>query len=291
MKNQANYSKLIAGAMTWGSWGKQFSTMQMSKLMHHCLELGISSFDHADIYGGYTTEADFGKAFKESKINREQIQLISKCGIQLSSEKRPLVVNHYDYSKQHILDSVEHSLRNLKTDYLDLLLLHRPSPLMHPEIITEAIGKLQAAGKILNFGVSNFSSAQIQLLEKEIPVKANQLEISLTSNKVMYDGTLDDAISNHRMVMAWSPLGTFFREQSDQTKRIRKALEPMMAKYNTSEDVLLLAWLLKHPANIYPVLGTTTSSRWSNAIKALEIELEETDWFILLEASNGHPVP
>jgi len=277
--------------MTWGSWGKQFSTAEMIALMNHCFDLGISSFDHADIYGGYTTESDFGKAFKDSSLKRENIQLISKCGIQMNAAQRTNVVKHYDYSKDYIITSVEQSLKNLKTDYLDMLLLHRPSPLMNPQIVAEAISKLQTEGKIRDFGVSNFSASQIAMLEKEIPVVANQVEFSLTANEVMYNGTLNDCIANKRMAMAWSPLGSIFKTPTERSTRIQIALNKMTEKYGVSNDVLALTWIMNHPAKIFPVLGTTTPSRLSDAMKATEIQLEKTDWFILLEASNGHEVP
>ena len=133
------FSKIIAGTMTWGIWGRNCSTEEMTALMHLCLESGISTFDHADIYGGYTTEAAFGKAFSESKINRSDIQLISKCGIQMISENRNNTIKHYSYSKDYIIASAEQSLKNLQTDYLDLLLLHRPSPLMQADEIAQAV--------------------------------------------------------------------------------------------------------------------------------------------------------
>lgn len=277
--------------MTWGSWGKRLSTPQMTALIQECLAIGITTFDHADIYGGYSTEAEFGAAMAEGSFQREKIQLISKCGIQLNTEIRPNVVNHYDYSKTYITSSVERSLKNLKTDYLDLLLLHRPSPLMNPEVIAEAITTLQTEGKIRDFGVSNFTPSQLAMLEKEIPVMANQVEFSISSNEVMYDGTLDDCIVQNRLAMAWSPLGNIFKEKTEQVERIQKVLKKMSEKYGVSEDVLLLAWIMMHPAKIRPVLGTTTPSRLSNAIDATKIELEKTDWFILLEASKGEPVP
>ena len=133
------FSRIVAGTMSWGQWGKQLSKKEMITLINDCLECGLSSFDHADIYGGYTTESEFGNAFAESDIARENIQLISKCGIQLLSENRINTIKHYNYSKEYIIWSVEESLKHLKTDYLDLLLLHRPSPLMQPNEIAEAI--------------------------------------------------------------------------------------------------------------------------------------------------------
>ena len=291
MTNFTHFSKIIAGTMTWGLWGKQLSKKEMISMMHHCLELGITTFDHADIYGAYTTESEFGKAFKDSNIDRSRIQLISKCSIQLVSDSRETRINHYDYSKEHIIWSVEHSLRNLKTDHLDLLLLHRPSPLMNPDCIKEAIVKLKKEGKIKHIGVSNFTPSQMGMVESRIPMEANQIEFSLTSNSVMYDGTLDDCVTQQRLAMSWSPLGSFFKGDSKQNLRIREVLESMTKKYKATEDQLLLAWIMKHPSKIHPVVGTTTKKRLSNAQKATQINLELQDWFSLLEASHGQPVP
>ena len=291
MKIKNSYSRVIAGTMTWGSWGKQFTIKEMVNLMQQCLSLGITTFDHADIYGGYSNEGHFGKAFGESKISRDSIQLISKCGIQLINETRGSKVKHYNYSKDYIIWSAEQSLQKLNTDYLDLFLLHRPSPLMNPEPIAEAITQLVKEGKIKEFGVSNFTPAQIAMLETVTPISANQVEFSLTSNSVMYDGSLDDCMTKKRMAMSWSPLGSYFRENTKQTQRIKKAIEPMVDKYNATADQLLLAWILKHPSKIYPVVGTTSKERLSLAISAQEIALDIQDWFVLLEASIGNKVP
>ncbi len=291
MKKKNSYSRIIAGTMTWGSWGKQFTTKEMVGLMQHCFSLGITTFDHADIYGGYSNETHFGKAFAESDISRDSIQLISKCGIQLINEARDSKVKHYNYSKDYIIWSAEQSLQNLKTDYLDLFLLHRPSPLMNPKPIAEAITQLQKEGKIKEFGVSNFTPSQITLLETAIPVSGNQVEFSLTANDVMYDGSLDDCLSKKRMAMAWSSLGSYFKENTAQTERVKKAIEPMMDKYNATADQLLLAWILMHPSKIYPVVGTTSKERLSLAVTAVEITLDIQDWFVLLEASKGNKVP
>lgn len=291
MDNRTSYSRIIAGTMTWGSWGKQLSKKEMIVLMHHCLEAGISTFDHADIYGGYTNEAEFGTAFAESEITRENIQLITKCGIQFDAEARKNSIKHYNYSKEYIVWSAERSLKNLKTDFIDLFLLHRPSPLMQPTDIAEAIMQLQREGKIKEFGVSNFTPSQIALLETAVPVAVNQVEFSLTANDVMRDGTLDDIIIHNRMGMSWSPLGILFKEKNKQTRRIRSILRSMMKKYNAAEDQLLLAWILKHPAAMYPVVGTATPGRLSAAASAVKIDMELEDWFALLTASEGNEVP
>ncbi|MCX2718365.1 aldo/keto reductase [Lentiprolixibacter aurantiacus] len=291
MKNKNQFSRIISGTMTWGPWGKQLSTREMASLIQQCFEMGITTFDHADIYGGYTMEAAFGKAFAESSIEREQLQFITKCGIQYVCEARENKVKHYNYGKDYIIWSAERSLRELQTEYLDLFLLHRPSPLMHPEEVAAALGELMQSGKVRSFGVSNFTPSQIALIEKEIPVSGNQVEFSLTAHSVMFDGTLDDMLLNDRMLMSWSPLGSYFREKNEQRKRIKKALKPLRKKYNASPSQLLLAWILKHPARAYPVVGTTNPERLNESMEAVELEMELEDWFALLTASQGHKVP
>ena len=285
------YSRLIAGTMTWGSWGKQLSKKEMADLMHHCLANNITSFDHADIYGAYTTEADFGKAFLESGIKREEIQLISKCGIQYVCENRDNKVKHYNYNKDYIIWSVEESLKNLETEYLDLLLLHRPSPLMVAEDIAEAITILKKDGKIRDFGVSNFTPSQMDMIGLRMDIDVNQIEFSLTQHTAMHDGTLDYMTTCGIKPMAWSPLGSVFREDTEQTRRIHKQLGLLMDKYNATEDQLLLAWIMKHPSGIRPVVGTTDKERLKQAIEASKINLELEDWFLILVASQGHKVP
>ncbi len=277
--------------MSWGTWGKNFSTKEQSEMIQFCVENGNSTFDHADIYGHFTTEAAFGKGFKESGILRNDIKLISKCGIQLVAESRDNKLKHYNYSKEYIVWSVEQSLKNLQTDYLDTFLLHRPSPLMHPNEIAEAINILKESGKIINFGVSNFTTSQVNLISDKIPVSVNQVEFSLMQHAAMHNGSLDQMLEKDIQPMCWSPLGGVFKEETEQTARIKKVLSPLAEKYNVTEDVLLLAWILKHPANISPVIGTTNKDRISKANKALSIELELQDWFLLLEASRGEEMP
>lgn len=282
---------MIAGTMTWGQGGRRLSTAEMERLLHTCLETGITTFDHADIYGGYTTEADFGKAFGRSGIPRESIQLISKCGIQYISEARPVRVKHYEYGADYIIHSAVASLKHLQTEYLDLLLLHRPSPLMDPQEVASAFSTLRESGKVRTFGVSNFTPSQIRLIETAVPVEAHQFECSLTHEAPLWDGTLDDCIIGNRLAMAWSPLGGYFRETGSRSDRIRECMRPLCEKYQATENQLLLAWLLRHPAGIHPVVGTTRPERHRESVEALQIELELEDWFDLLVASQGHKVP
>lgn len=287
----ATLSRLISGTMTWGEWGKNFSVSEQTALIESIFEQGITTFDHADIYGHYTSEALFGKAFKASQIKRDQVQWISKCGIQLPCEKRPLKVQHYNFSKAHIEESVHQSLRYLQTDYLDVLLLHRPSPLMEADEIAEAVKPLLQAGKILSFGVSNFTPLQMQLLQGEFTLAWNQIECSLSHQDPLFDGTLDFMQVNKIGAMAWGSLGSYLKTKNPWQKRVAQCLASMIEKYEVSEATLLLAWLLKHPANIYPVLGSTSPSRWEAMRKAIQIDLDLQDWFLMLEASTGEPVP
>ncbi len=286
-----NFSRIIAGTMTWGKWGKQLPKKEMITLINDCLENNITTFDHADIYGAYTTENEFGNAFADSGISREKIQLISKCGIQYLTENRNNKVKHYNYSKDYIIWSVETSLKHLKTEYLDLLLLHRPSPLMQPEIIAETVSTLKQQGKIKSFGVSNFTPSQVDLISKDTNISVNQIQFSLTHHDAIHDGALDQMMLKNIVPMAWSPLGLVFKEDTEQTRRIHKQLGELMDKYNATEDQLLLAWLLKHPAKIHPVVGSTNKERLKNAVKAIDIDLELEDWFLILVACQGHKVP
>jgi predicted oxidoreductase len=283
-------SEIIIGCMSWGVWGKQFSIKEQADMIQFCLENGNSTFDHADIYGDYTTESEFGKGFAESGIKREDIQLISKCGIQLQGGNRNNAVKHYQYDKNYIIDSVHQSLKNLKTEYLDTFLLHRPSPLMQPNEIAAAVSELKESGKIINVGVSNFTPSQIDLIADKTLISVNQIEFSLTQHIAMNNGSLDQMLLKEIQPMCWSPLGSVFRENNEQNSRIKRVLKTLTEKYKTSEDVLLLAWILKLPSKISPVIGTTNKERILNANNALEINLENEDWFLLIEASKGEEV-
>ncbi len=291
MTHKNPFSKIIAGTMTWGVWGKNLATSEMSSIMHVCLDAGITSFDHADIYGGYTTEAAFGKAFTESGIMRETVQLISKCGIQYMAESRNNKIKHYNYSAEYIVWSAEQSLKNLQTDYLDLLLLHRPSPLMRVEEIAFAVEKLKSEGKILSFGVSNFTPTQTDLIRKEVAVAYNQIQFSATHLEPMLDGSLDHMQLNNITPMAWSPLGTTFKGEDEKSVRVRKIAESFAEKYNTTSDLILLAWLMQHPSGIIPVCGTTDPGRIKSLNSAAALTLELEDWFAIWVESTGHKVP
>lgn len=284
-------SPIIAGTMNWGIWDKNLTPQEMENMIQVCLENKITTFDHADIYGSYTTEADFGKALVSGKIPREKMQLISKCGIQHISEQRSNKIKHYDYSKAYIIWSVENSLKNLQTDYLDVLLLHRPSPLMQADEIAAAVAKLKEEGKILDFGVSNFTASQTELLRQKTEINYNQIQFSATQYQPMLDGSFDYMQLHQIRPMSWNPLGTVFREDNGQTRRLKKLLASLVSKYHLGSDTILLSWILQHPAKVIPIAGTVNVARIQALIKAVELSLEPEDWFAIWTESMGKNVP
>ncbi len=284
-------SNIVAGTMNWGVWDKNLNTSEMENMIHICVENKITTFDHADIYGSYTTEAAFGKAFSSSEIARDKIQLISKCGIQHISENRSNKIKHYDYSKKYIIWSVENSLKNLQTDYLDVLLLHRPSPLMQADEIAEAVSTLKSVGKIKAFGVSNFTASQTELIRSKTEISYNQIQFSATHFDAMVDGSLDYMQLHSIRPMSWNPLGTVFREDTDQTRRLKTLLVELVSKYHLGSDTILLAWILQHPAKIIPIAGTVNVARIQALQKALSLKLDKEDWFAIWTESMGKKVP
>lgn len=287
MTKKLNFSSVISGTMTWGEWGKDYSSKDMASLIEYCVSIGVSTFDHADIYGDYSNEAAFGQAFKDSGVERESVELISKCGISRVCERRNYMVHHYNYTKEYIIDSVQQSLKNLQTEYLDVLLLHRPSPLMNPYEISEAINYLKTKEMIRSFGVSNFTPSQLSMIDKQINVEINQVEISLTHYDSMYNGQLDQCIEKKILPMSWSPLGSALKKENP---KLTMTLERLAKKYGLEVSQILIAWLVKHPAGIIPVVGTTQKERIKQSLEASKVDLELEDWFDLLEASRGHQI-
>lgn len=289
------FSPLIAGTMKWGAWGSKFNTAQYQEIIDHCISLGINTFDHADIYGDYTTEEEFGKVLQGNSSLRSTMKLITKCGINMVSENRPEhKIKSYNTAFQHIINSVEKSLVNLNTDYLDVLLIHRPDPLLDADEVSEAFTRLRNAGKVLQFGVSNFNACQLNLLNSRFPLVANQVEVSIVNLSAFLNGTLDQCQEKKLVPMAWSPLGggNLFNPESGNETHLRIAgMATLMAdKYNTTPDIILLSWLIKHPSGIIPILGTSRMDRISAATEALNIALTREDWFFLWRASTGEEV-
>ena len=276
--------------MRWGIWGANHSVKEIQKLIDVCVEENITTFDHADIYGGHTTEELFGNAWKDMDLKRENLQFISKCGIVMNSDKKPSALKYYNYNKDYILNCVDESLSNLKTDYLDTLLLHRPSPLMNPEVIAEAFTVLKDVGKVKEFGVSNFSVSQFELINQYVPLVTNQIEISVNEISSFENGILDQLMSKGLRPTAWSVMGSYFSDQSDENIRIKKVIVELCDKYNAEENQILLAFILKHPSKIIPVIGTSKAETIITLSQTLQIDLDLEDWFRILESIRGKEV-
>lgn len=256
------------------------------------IEAGYNHFDHADIYGDGECEKLFGEIIKQSPSLRENIIITSKAGIRRTPQR-------YDFSREYLINSVEGSLNRLNTDYLDLFLLHRPDYLFDAADVAETFMQLKASGKVKHFGVSNFTTSQVALLQSKLsePLQVNQIEINIHNINSLIDGTLDQCQQFGITPIAWCPLGgvaypawgnTF---TSADELRIETELAQQAQKYNCLPWVLILTWLLKHPANICPIIGSTTPERINAAKGALEINYTHEDWYRLLEARNGQPQP
>ena len=294
MKN-IEFPSLIIGAMRLGSWGAKMNSSQLESFVHGCLDLGFYAFDHADIYGDYSTENDFGKVLKNNSSLRSKVHLLTKCGIRLACDNRPeYLINSYDSHANHIMESVDNSLVNFNTDYLDTLLVHRPDYLMDPDEIVKAFVLLKESGKVRNFGVSNFSTSQFNLLNNSFKLVTNQIEVSLLRTEALDDGTLDQCMLNGIQPMAWSPVagGALFQRNGDvMVDRVLAVCNKLCELYSCSIDELLYAWLFIHPARIIPVTGTSKLERIKLAHRSLSIRMSKEHWYVLLEASRGEAVP
>lgn len=288
------FSRIVAGIMRLREW--DMDTAALLNFIHSCLDLGITTFDHADIYGSYTCEEVFGKALAAEPSLRGRLELVTKCGIQLQSPNRPNNrVHHYDTSRDHIIGSAENSLRNLCTNTLDLLLIHRPDPLMDADAVAEALVALRSSGKVLHFGVSNFMPWQFDLLQSRLdfPLVTNQIELSVLHLDPLHDGTLDQLQRLRVPAMVWSPVagGRLFDPQDERAARVRGALETVGRAVGAPVDQVALAWILRLPAGILPVLGTGKIERLRDAVAAENLALDRQQWFAVWEASSGHEVP
>lgn len=272
------------------------SAVERLYLIEQYLDLGVTTMDHADIYGQYQCQALFGEALALRPALRQQIQLVGKCGIKPVFNCRPeRYVNHYDTSKEHIITSVEHSLKQLNTEYLDLLLLHRPDPLMDADQVAAAFAYLKQAGKVQHFGVSNFTNAQFSLLQSRWhePLVTNQLEISPLAMASLHDGTLDFCQERRIQPMAWSCLGggKIFAD-TPQAIRLQQTLAVIaneIGAQNTSQ--VIYAWVRMLPSQPVPIIGSGNLSRIKSALAAESLILDRQQWFSIWQAATGHSVP
>ena len=269
------------------------STTHIQAKIQACLEQGISTFDQADIYGGYTAEGLLGATLRNAPHLHDQMQIITKCGIVapmgIHSDKS---VKHYNTSADYIIQSVERSLTEMAIDTIDLLLIHRPDPFMNADETGTALDALVKSGKVKGVGVSNFRPWDMDLLQSRMHHRllTNQIEISLQENSALTNGDLA-YLQQHRVhPMAWSPLGggQIFQDKSTP---LHQKLKSIATSLEVDISSVAIAWLLAHPAAILPVMGSNNLQRIKLFSEALRIKLDRQSWFELLESANGQPVP
>ena len=285
-------SPIAAGVSRAGQWG--LNAQGLANWMAQAVDLGITSFDHADIYGGYTVEAMFGDAFASAPWLRNQVQIITKCGIKLVSANRPgHLVKSYDSGRAHVLASVDQSLQALRTDRIDLLLMHRPDLLMDPDGLADTFRHLLAAGKVLSFGVSNHTPGQVAMLRKRHPLVSHQTEFSVLQMRALADGALEQCVDLGLRPMAWSPLGggRLFNGDDAQAARVWGVLQDLAWKHGVAVTSIAYAWILRHPSRPIPVTGTGRVQALAEAVAALNVRLSAEDWYRVWQASIGHELP
>lgn len=285
-------SRLVYGLWRIGD-DADTSPKHVQAKVEACLAQGITTMDNADIYGGYTAEAIFGAALKASPSLRGKIEIITKCGIVAPSGRHSAVRGkHYDTSAEHINASVETSLRDMATDYVDLLLIHRPDPFMDPDETGPALDALVASGKVRAVGVSNFRPYDFSLLQSsmESQLLTNQIEISLLATDAFTNGDLAYLRERAIAPMAWSPLGggSLFKPEN---AALIEVLERIAVEQGVDATAVAVAWLLTHPANILPVLGTNNPDRIKKIGDATKVAIDRQTWFELYTAAIGKPVP
>lgn len=287
-------SKIALGFWRLNEW--KMKDEELLKFMEEAVELGVTTFDHADIYGSYTCEKIFGEALALKPELRKKIQLVSKVGIKLKSPNMPENSFHcYDTGYEHIMKSVEKSLKNLGTEYLDLVLIHRPDMFMDADDTARALKELRDSGKVLEWGVSNFTPSEFNLLQSRLDFKlvTNQIELSPLKTGHFYDGTTNLMQEKRVPMMIWSPLagGKIFTSQDENAKALREVLESLGKKYSCSMDSIVYAWHLAHPGNLIPICGSGKIQRLKVAVEACSIKLTREEWFQILVSGMGRDIP
>jgi predicted oxidoreductase len=289
--NGLELSRIVAGMWRMAEWN--MTVEQRIALIEQCVAMGVTSFDHADIYGNYGVEGLFGEALRARPSLRDQIQLVSKCGIRLLSNKRPEhTIQHYDTSAGHIVASAEESLRQLHTDRLDLLLIHRPDPLMDFDEIADAFTRLKQAGKVLHVGVSNFSRHQFEALNRRVELATNQVEFSPLHVAPMFDETFDGLQDLGVAPMIWSPLagGRLFTSNEANAENLRLVVKEIADRLRQPFASVIFAWIMQLPSNPIPLTGSGRIEAIAVAVAGASCKLSRADWFAILRAARGHEV-
>jgi predicted oxidoreductase len=290
----AHFSPIVAGLWRLAKWS--LSSTALASWISDVLDQGVDTFDLADIYGSYTCEALFGDALRSAPGLRDKLRLVTKCGIKVVSPQRPAHTRHgYDTSREHIVSSVEASLRALGTDHVEVLLLHRQDPLMDPAEVAAAFDALEASGKVQAFGVSNFTPSHFAMLAAHVrqPLVTNQVEASVLRLEPIVDGTFDQCLERRMRPMAWSPLGggRLFTGDTPEIVQTRTALRAVADQRGVPLDTVAYAFLLRHPARPHPITGTRRLDRIVAAVAALDLELTREEWFDLYCAAKGSQLP
>jgi predicted oxidoreductase len=282
------FSQIALGLWRLASWN--LPIQERLKFMQQALELGISTVDHADIYG---SEQPFGEMLALTPELRQRMEIVTKCGIVWRGHSSAPQIPHYNTSRAHIVASLENSLRHLRTDYVDVLLIHRPDPLMQADEVAMAFDELHRAGKVRHFGVSNFTPAQFELLSARHALCTNQIELSPLHLDPLHDGTLDQCQRLSVAPMIWSALagGRLFSEQSPRAERLRTCLSSLAAKYGVSATTIVYSWLLQHPSRPVVLTGSSRISVLQEAVAASSMEMSREEWFLVWSASTGTDVP
>ena len=288
-------SRIVHGQMRMGTW--KMSSRELSMLMEGLVDLGVTSFDHADIYGNYSCESMLGEVLSQNKSLRNKIEIVTKCGIKLVSDKFPQrKIKYYDYSYEHIVSSADNSLKNLQTDHIDLLLLHRPAPFFDPEAAAKAFSVLKRDGKVLHFGVSNFTPGQYEMLNAftEEKLVTNQVEISPYHLEHFENGNMDFFLREKIKPMAWSPMagGKLLSPHDEKGSRVKRVLLQVSEEMNfIPVDQVIYAWLLKHPVSIMPVVGSGKIERIKLAVEAIKTDMTLEQWYRIYIAALGKELP
>ncbi len=285
------FSRFVMGYWRLMDWN--MSPRQLVSFIEEHLDLGITTVDHADIYGGYLCEAAFGEAIKLAPGLRQRMEIVTKCGI-ATTAKPEHALGHYITDRDHIVKSAEQSLVNLATDAIDLLLIHRPDPLMDADEVAEAFLALHQSGKVRHFGVSNFTPAQFALLQSRLPftLATNQVELSPVHQPLLLDGTLDQLQQLRVRPMAWSCLGGGRLFNDEQFQPLRDELAQVARELNAEIiEQVVYAWVLRLPSQPLPIIGSGKIERVRSAIAAQELNMTRQQWFRIRKAALGYDVP
>ncbi|MBO2915606.1 aldo/keto reductase [Enterobacter sichuanensis] len=285
------FSRFVMGYWRLMDWN--MSPLQLASFIEEHIDLGVTTVDHADIYGGYQCEAAFGEALKLVPALRDRMEIVTKCGI-ATTAKPEHALGHYITDSAHIIKSAEQSLVNLATDRIDLLLIHRPDPLMDADEVAEAFLNLHQSGKVRHFGVSNFTPAQFALLQSRLPftLATNQVEISPVHQPLLLDGTLDQLQQLRIRPMAWSCLGGGRLFNDDEFQALRNELETVARELNAgSIEQVVYAWILRLPSKPLPIIGSGKIERVRAALGAEALQMTRQQWFRIRKAALGYDVP